>query len=125
MIKEIIWYDQGEVTFDDTEGEYKNNFVVSVRNYLIKQLESKKITLNKVLEEGAKLCIEISNVEKEKLISENLKACLEYLDEASENGNVIDFDIDSIIYFTFDNISEEMKYYIERGLVSEKYYDYI
>ncbi len=98
-----------------------NSFVEGVREYLINRI-TKFSDFDKIIYNGAKSFFEFKDDdlgEFEKLISESVWDCFEYIEEANNNGHDIKFSIEGIICFTLESLTEAMKEYIENGYKSE------
>ena len=93
-----------------------NRFIENVRYYLISNI-SKFSDLEEILKNNAKSFFDFKDVEK--LISENLADCFEYIGEAINNGHDIKLDVGEILSFTLESLAEAIKEYVENGYKSE------
>ena len=93
-----------------------NKFIENVRYYLISNI-SKFSDLEEILKNNAKSFFDFKDVEK--LISENLADCFEYIGEAINNDHDIKLDVEEILCFTLESLAEAMIEYIENGYKSE------
>ena len=93
-----------------------NSFIEDVREYLINGIKTFS-DFDKIIQNGAKSLFDFKDMEK--LITENLEDCFEYIGEANNNGHNIKFNIENILCFTLESLAEAMKEYVDNGYKSE------